>query len=110
MMNSLVSTLLFPSSIDATLHLSGKVEETKNMIKSLRRAFYGYPEEEYFFLKIFDASKRCSPGRESVAAKVLPTGFEIEPFFSLSLSFAAFPLECVNVMGILMFCNNVKHL
>jgi hypothetical protein len=37
------------------------------MIKSLRRAGYGYPDDEYFFLKIFDASRRYSPGRESVA-------------------------------------------
>lgn len=47
---------------------SGKVEGTNNTIKSLRRAGYGYPDDEYFFLKIFDASRRYSPGRESVAA------------------------------------------
>ena len=47
---------------------SGKVEGTNNMIKSLRRAGYGYPDDEYFFLKIFDSSRRYSPGRESVAA------------------------------------------
>ena len=46
---------------------SGKVEGTNGMIKQLRRAGYGYPDDEYFFLKIFDASRRYSPGRESVA-------------------------------------------
>lgn len=45
----------------------GKVEGTNGMIKQLRRAGYGYPDDEYFFLKIFDASRRYSPGRESVA-------------------------------------------
>jgi transposase len=47
---------------------SGKVEGTNGMIKQLRRAGYGYPDDEYFFLKIFDASRRYSPGRETVAA------------------------------------------
>lgn len=36
-------------------------------IKSLRRAGYGYPDDEYFFLKIFDASRRYSPVRETAA-------------------------------------------
>lgn len=45
---------------------SGKVEGTNGMIKALRRCGYGYPDDEYFFLKIFDASRRYSPGRESV--------------------------------------------
>ena len=47
---------------------SGKVEGTNNTIKSLRRAGYGYPDDEYFFLKIFDSSRRYSPGREAVVA------------------------------------------
>ena len=46
---------------------SGKVEGTNGMIKQLRRAGYGYPDDEYFFLKIFDSSRRYSPGREVVA-------------------------------------------
>lgn len=46
---------------------SGKVEGTNGMIKTLRRAGYGYPDDEYFFLKIFDSSRRYSPGREVVA-------------------------------------------
>ena len=47
---------------------SGKVEGTNGMIKQLRRAGYGYPDDEYFFLKIFDSSRRYSPGRETLAA------------------------------------------
>jgi hypothetical protein len=38
------------------------------MIKALRRSGYGYPDDAYFILKIFDASRRYSPGREAVAA------------------------------------------
>lgn len=45
----------------------GEVEGTNNTIKSLRRAGYGYPDDEYFFLKIFDASRRYSPVRETAA-------------------------------------------
>ena len=39
---------------------SGRVEDTNQMIKTLRRVGYGYPDDEYFFLKIFDASRRYS--------------------------------------------------
>ena len=43
----------------ATYNIStGKVEGTNNMIKTLRRKSYGYPDDEYFFLKIMDASGR----------------------------------------------------
>lgn len=45
---------------------SGRVEGTNTMIKTLRRAGYGYPDDEYFFLKIFDRSRRFV-GREAVA-------------------------------------------
>ena len=37
---------------------SGKVEGTNNMIKTVRRQAYGYRDDEYFFLKLFDASRR----------------------------------------------------
>ena len=47
---------------------SGKVEGTNNMIKTLRRSGYGYPDDEYFFLKIFDSSRRYSPVKETEAA------------------------------------------
>ena len=43
---------------------SGKVEGTNQMIKTLRRRGYGYPDDEYMFLKIFDASRRMSSDRE----------------------------------------------
>ena len=37
---------------------SGKVEGTNNMIKTIRRQGDGYPDDDYFFLKVFDASRR----------------------------------------------------
>lgn len=37
---------------------SSKVEGTNNLIKTIRRQGYGYPDDDYFFLKIFDASRR----------------------------------------------------
>ena len=36
---------------------SGKVEGINNKIKTIRRQGYGYPDDDYFFLKIFDASR-----------------------------------------------------
>ena len=35
---------------------TGKIEGINNKIKTLRRQGYGYPDDEYFFLKIIDAS------------------------------------------------------
>lgn len=37
---------------------SGKVEGTNNLIKTIRRIGYGYPDDDYFFLKIMDASRK----------------------------------------------------
>ena len=37
---------------------SGKVEGLNNKIKTLRRQGYGYPDDEYFFLKLFDISRK----------------------------------------------------
>lgn len=37
---------------------SGKVEGTNNMIKTIRRIGYGYPDDDYFFLKITDQSRK----------------------------------------------------
>lgn len=37
---------------------SGKIEGINNKIKTLRRQAYGYPDDEYFFLKLLDIS-RC---------------------------------------------------
>ncbi len=43
----------------ATYNIStGKVEGTNQMIKTLRRQSYGFHDDEYFFLKIMDASGR----------------------------------------------------
>ena len=36
---------------------SGKVEGMNNKIKTIRRQGYGYSDDDYFFLKIFDASR-----------------------------------------------------
>ncbi len=36
---------------------SGKIEGINQKIKTLRRHGYGYPDDEYFFLKIMDASR-----------------------------------------------------
>ena len=37
---------------------SGKVEGINQKIKTLRRHGYGYPDDDYFFLKLFDASRQ----------------------------------------------------
>jgi len=43
----------------ATYNISaGKIEGINNKIKTIRRQGYGYPDDDYFFLKIFDASRK----------------------------------------------------
>ena len=43
----------------ATYNISaGKLEGINNKIKTLRRQGYGYPDDDYFFLKLFDASRK----------------------------------------------------
>ena len=43
----------------ATYDISaGKIEGINNKIKTLRRQGYGYPDDEYFFLKLFDMSRK----------------------------------------------------
>jgi transposase len=37
---------------------AGKIEGINNKIKTLRRQGYGYPDDDYFFLKLFDASRK----------------------------------------------------
>lgn len=37
---------------------SSKIEGINNRIKTIRRMGYGYPDDEYFFLKIIDMSRR----------------------------------------------------
>ncbi|MEG1170089.1 MAG: transposase, partial [Erysipelotrichaceae bacterium] len=42
----------------ATIRISsGKIEGINNKIKTIRRMGYGYPDDEYFFLKLFDMSR-----------------------------------------------------
>lgn len=43
----------------ATYDISaGKIEGLNNKIKTLRRQAYGYADDDYFFLKLFDASRK----------------------------------------------------
>ena len=43
----------------ATYNISAsKIEGINNKIKTQRRQGYGYPDDEYFFLKLFDLSRR----------------------------------------------------
>ena len=45
----------------ARYHIStGKLEGINNKIKTERRQGYGYPDDEYFFLRLMDASRRKS--------------------------------------------------
>ena len=42
----------------AAYHISsGKMEGINNKIKTLRRQAYGLPDDEYFYLRLFDASR-----------------------------------------------------
>ncbi len=36
---------------------TGKIEGVNNKIKTVRRQAYGYPDDEYLFLKIMDVSR-----------------------------------------------------
>ena len=43
----------------ATFNISaGRIEGINNKIKTLRRKGYGYPADDYFFLKLFDVSRK----------------------------------------------------
>jgi len=37
---------------------TGKIEGINNKIKTIRRQGYGYPDDDYFFLKLFDSSRK----------------------------------------------------
>lgn len=42
----------------ATFNITaGRIEGINNKIKTLRRKGYGYPDDDYFFLKLFDVSR-----------------------------------------------------
>ncbi|MGD9928192.1 MAG: transposase, partial [Sphaerochaeta sp.] len=54
----------------ATYDISaGKIEGINHKIKTLRRQGYGYPDDDYFFLKLFDASRKGYV-RNPVAEKI----------------------------------------
>ncbi len=42
---------------------SGKIEGINNKIKTLRRQAYGFPKDDYFFLKIFDITRTKKKAR-----------------------------------------------
>ena len=43
----------------ATYKISfGKIEGINQKIKTMRRHGYGYPDDEYFFLKVMDVSRK----------------------------------------------------
>ena len=82
----LQSTWLRKNSLDrhfegiiahATYKIStGRLEGINNKIKTLRRQGYGYPDDDYFFLKLFDASRKVYIRNH--------TKFRIEPFFGIN--------------------------
>lgn len=54
----------------ATYRISaGKIEGINNRIKTIRRQGYGYPDDDYFFLKVFDSSRQTyvrNPGSNKI--------------------------------------------
>jgi transposase len=43
----------------ATYDISaGKIEGVNDRIKTIRRQGYGYPDDDYYFLRFFDASRK----------------------------------------------------
>ena len=69
----------------ATYDISaGKIEGINNKIKTLRRQGYGYPDDEYFFLKLFDISRKTyirNPSSHKICdwAKILQKSTSFPP-------------------------------
>ena len=61
-MEGIVSRVRFPIS-------NGPLEGCNNMIKTVRRQAYGYRDTQYFFLKIWDRSRRYPKNRSIAKAK-----------------------------------------
>jgi len=55
MLNSHFDGIIAHATYDIS---SGKIEGINQRIKTIRRQGYGYPDDEYFFLKLFDMSRR----------------------------------------------------
>lgn len=49
---------------------NGKVEGVNQKIKTIRRKGYGLPDDEYFFLKLFDASRQRRRSLEDDRTKI----------------------------------------
>jgi hypothetical protein len=60
-MEGIVSRVRFPIS-------NGPLEGSNNMIKTVRRQAYGYRDTDYFFLKLWDRSRRYPKSRSIKAA------------------------------------------
>ena len=60
---------------------SGRIEGINNKIKTLRRKGFGYPDDDYFFLKLFNTHKSTDIGRS--AGLTCPLTSESCPALSL---------------------------
>ena len=52
------TTITIPSGLEGSATQIQKVEWTNSLIKTVRRRTYGYKDNDYFFLKIMDESRR----------------------------------------------------
>ena len=52
------NTITIPSGLEGFCNTNIKVEWTNSLIKTVRRKAYGYRDNDYFFLKIMDESRR----------------------------------------------------
>ena len=62
--------LTLTGKIYATFNISAsRIEGINSKIKTLRRKGYGYPDDDYFFLKLFDVSRKPSRTSDGAGAK-----------------------------------------